>query len=60
MLEKRGDVLTVYPVDELYDRLSSEKKRAELMADVQSVVCTVVGTAPSGDEVIQREYLLYK
>lgn len=60
MVEKRGDVLTVYPVDELYDRLSSEKKRAELMADVQSVVCTVVGTAPSGDEVIQREYLLYK
>jgi len=56
-VQKKGTPLVSWPVDELYETLSSDKERAALEADVAAVYRTVTEKEIEGD-IIRREYSL--
>lgn len=58
-VEKRGEQLVSWPVDELYEALSSEKERETLKAHVQQVYKYVTNEDLT-ENIIRREYELKK
>ena len=56
IVEPKGKLLTVYPVDELAARIASKKELQQLRKDVAQVLTTVTGVTAPIDIEIKKEY----
>jgi len=57
IVETKGKMLTVYPTDELYQKLSNEYQKKKLLREVRRIYKVVTGTE-ADSILIQREYRL--
>lgn len=55
MVEPKGQMLTVYPVDELGEKLGAGSELKQLKRDVAQICATVLGNELEG-EILRREY----
>ena len=57
IVEKKNEMLTVFPLDLLFDELSNQEDKEKLLTEARRIYSAVTGVQPS-EPIIRREYEL--